>query len=280
MPLRVYDGFEALREGFLDPLSKRGFERTTIPLSGMKGWKIETCLETMSADELDELIEAAKELRLTKSYKGFEEDRRQAAQGRLADFILSRIVINKITGRYTIEGWRCQPDNNPELWDVIPPNAGWDQPGATQPSGIIAQIIDLEGNALVRAIWEPGNFKRGWNGSALLLDASAKHSPGNKALWESRGATPPLADFVDDLLSEPMNVVGRIEKAPYDGARDDKSNLHALLCAERAEIEKAVGGLGPKAQERYALIAPGLLSELIEMGLVPIHLRDLLSLRP
>jgi hypothetical protein len=144
----------------------------------------------------------------------------------------------------------------------------------------VAQILDLEGNALVRAIWEPGNVGRGWNSSALLLDVSAKHSPGNKTLWESRGATPPLADFVEDLLHDETSIVGRITKAPYDGARDDKDNLHALLCTERAEIESAVGKLGTRAQERYALIAPGLLSELNEMGLIPIHLRDLLSLRP
>lgn len=274
----LYYDFDTFAKRFLDPLSRREFKRTTIPLSNMGGWKVETSLASLNNETAGQLAEAAANLRLVTGYKGFDESRRQAALEAIAKIVLPHVRVDSIKGRYSIEGWRCRPDNG-EDWDTIPPNDGWDQPGIKQPAGIVAQIMDPLGFALVRAIWEPGNAGRGWDNSSLLIDVSAKHSPGNKALWAKHGVTPPLADFVEELLEHPeKNVLGRIEHAPYDGARDDKDNLHVLLRASREEIAAAIAQLNPRAQRRYALVSPALLQELIAVGLVPIHLRDLLSL--
>jgi hypothetical protein len=90
--------------------------------------------------------------------------------------------------------------------------------------------------------------------------------------------TPPLADFVEGLLTDPANIVGTIKSAPYDGARDDKANFHVCARASRDEIATAIAHLDHRAQKRYALISPALLDELIDGALVPVHLRDLVSL--
>lgn len=276
--LSMYMNFDDFREGFLDPLSRRRFERANVPLSEMRGWTVEKTLRAAAA--LSE-VDRGKLLMLMTSacaaLQGQSESAVDTAYGLLGAFFTSQVEVTRIHGRYMIEGWRCEPENGDE-WDPILPEAGWDQPGIVQPPGIVALIVDLDGNALVRAIWEPGNVGRGWNESALLVDTSAKHSPGNKAMWAARGITPPLADFVDDLLADESSVIAKIDKAPYDGARDDKSNFHGALCASREEITHAVGRLDPRAQKRYALVSPSLLHTLNQRGLVPIHLRDLLSL--
>lgn len=264
----VYDDFGAFEVGFLDPLSMRGFTRTTVPLSDMRGWQIETRANPLPANTLQSLREAV--------LVGADDD---ALRALLTPAIASSVQLLRISGRYTIEGWDCRPDNGAE-WDPILPEEGWGQPGNIQHCGVVAQVLDLDAYALVRGIWEPGNVGRGWKGSSLLADVSAKYSPGNKAMWVGHGTIPALADFVEDLRADSRNIIGQIEQAPYDGARDDKANFHGLLRASRDEIGEAVARLDPRAQRRYALISPRLMDELVRRGLVPIHLRDLLSLVP
>lgn len=271
----VFSAFESFVREFLDPLSRRKLTRTKVPLSAMPGWETKLSFNHPSHDEIRAISEAVARLETLTRYKGYSPEEREAAYQALAELVLRQVTVESVQGRYTIEGWHCELEQGPE-WDPLPDD--WYQPGSVQPPGIVAQIVDLEGYALVRAVWEPGNVAWGWKDSALLADVSAKHSPGNREQWATKGMTPPLADFVEDLRADPTNVVGQIKCAPYDGARDDKANFHGCLRASRGEITAAIGKLDPRAQRRYALVSPALLDQLVEEEVVPIHLRDLMSL--
>lgn len=264
---RFYDDFNVFALNFLDPLAKRELRRTDIPLNHMFGWDIKMELNPLSPD-----IKG----RLRVKIAGGATD--EELMRLLEEAVLPAVTVDSVWGRFSIHGWHCELEQGYD-WDPLP--GDWCQPGSEQPMGVVAQLVDQDGFPLIRGVWEPGNVGRGWNGSSLLVDVSAKHSPGNMAQWKAAGKVPPLADLVETLLAdETLSVVGKIERAPYDGARDDKINLHVLLRATRDQIEAAVQRLDPRAHKRYAFVTNKLLNELVKKGLVPIHLRDLMSLMP
>jgi hypothetical protein len=172
---------------------------------------------------------------------------------------------------FAIKGVHTEFASEPEGQEQKP----WDQPVYTQSPAQLALIIDEEKNLLMRAVFEPGNATRGYEGRGLILCTSCKASQGNIAKLKAEGTIPPFFSLLDDERATHLASC----EAPADGARIDKQNHHDLIQAPRTVIEEAHAALEPVTRELYALVSLDLYLECYtKHALVGEHLRDLSSM--